>query len=91
MAEETSSTSWLQRQQEKLRERKDSLRRTERRPHEARLINELRTAQQVKGQQQQRPGNHFTCSHPVAIPAVVATVAVAPSVGLVYKDAARWH
>jgi len=49
----TSGLSWLQRQQEKLRERKDSVRRSERRPHEARLISELRTAQQVKGQQQQ--------------------------------------
>jgi len=57
-AEEASSTSWLQRQQEKLRERRDSQRRSERRPHEVRLISELRTAQQVKGQQQ-RPGTHF--------------------------------
>lgn len=37
--------SWLQKQQQKLRERKDSIRRSERQPAEARLLSELRAAQ----------------------------------------------
>lgn len=56
--------SWLQRQQQKLRERKDSMRRAERHPQESRLLSELRSSQQFKGQQQQnqqqsggRPGD----------------------------------
>ena len=48
--------SWLQRQQQKLRERKDSLRRQERQPQESRLICELRAAQHMKTQHQ-RPGD----------------------------------
>ena len=45
--------SWLQRQQQKLRERKDSMRRAERHPQESRLMSELRSSHQFKGQQQQ--------------------------------------
>ena len=44
--------SWLRRQQQKLRDRKDSLRRAERHPQEARLLSELRLSHQFKGQQQ---------------------------------------
>ena len=47
-------TSWLQRQQQKLRERKDSMRRAERHPQEIRLLSELRSSSQFKGQQQQQ-------------------------------------
>lgn len=44
--------SWLQRQQQKLRERKDSIRRAERHPQEVRLLSELRSNQHFRGQQQ---------------------------------------
>lgn len=52
--------SWLQRQQQKLRERKDSIRRAERHPHEARLLTELRSSQQFRGQQQLQHQNSAT-------------------------------
>lgn len=54
MSSDVAGLTWLQRQQQKLRERKDSMRRAERHPHEARLLNELRSSQQFKGQQQQQ-------------------------------------
>jgi tensin len=42
----TNNLTWLQRQQQKLRERKEVQMRTERYPQESRLITELRTIQQ---------------------------------------------
>lgn len=61
MSSEMTGLSWLQRQQQKLRERKDSLHRAERHPQEARLLSELRSSHQFKGQQQlqqlSRPGD----------------------------------
>jgi hypothetical protein len=62
MSNEMAGQSWLQRQQQKLRDRKDSMRRAERHPQEARLLSELRLSHQFKGQQQlqqqlSRPGD----------------------------------
>ncbi len=63
---DTAGLSWLQRQQQKLRERKDSLRRAERHPHEARLLSELRSSHQFRGQQQlQHQQSTSSASRPV--------------------------
>lgn len=47
---EMAGLSWLQRQQQKLRERKDSMRRAERNPQEVRLMSELQSSRQFRGQ-----------------------------------------
>lgn len=52
LANDMNGLSWLQRQQQKLRERKDSIRRAERHPQEVRLMSELRSNQHFRGQQQ---------------------------------------
>lgn len=52
LANDVNGLSWLQRQQQKLRERKDSIRRAERHPQEVRLMSELRSNQHFRGQQQ---------------------------------------
>lgn len=51
MSNDMAGLSWLQRQQQKLRERKDSLRRAERNPQEVRLMSELQSSRQFRGQQ----------------------------------------
>ena len=63
---DVAGLSWLQRQQQKLRERKDSLRRAERHPHEARLLSELRSSHQFRGQQQlQHQQSTSSASRPI--------------------------
>lgn len=51
MSNDMAGLSWLQRQQQKLRERKDSMRRAERNPQEVRLMSELQSSRQFRGQQ----------------------------------------
>ena len=58
-----SGLTWLQRQQLKLRERKDSVRRQERHPTELRLITELRAAQGHKAQPQHNGSLSFESKH----------------------------
>lgn len=50
-----SNLTWLQRQQQKLKERRDVQRREERMNHETRLISELRT---VQGRHQRPTASH---------------------------------